>query len=41
MSKKTLKFDIFVVNEKEFHKSIQQVNLDLVNADQRVISNTF
>ena len=38
MSKKTLKFDSIRVNEKEFHKSKQPVNLYLVNIDQIVIS---
>ena len=36
MSEKTLKFDIIVVNKKEFHKSKQLINLDLVNVDQIV-----
>ena len=38
MSEKTLKFDNIVVNKKEFHKSKQPINLDLVNVDQIVIS---
>ena len=38
MSEKTLKFDNIVVNKKEFHKSKQPTNLDLVNVDQIVIS---
>ena len=41
MSEKTLKFDIIVVNKKEFHKSKQPIDLDLVNLDQIVISNKF
>ena len=38
MSEKTLKFDNIMVNKKEFHKSKPQINLDLVNVDQIVIS---
>ena len=38
MSEKTLKFDNIRVNKKEFHKSKQPINLDLVNIDQIVIS---
>ena len=41
MSKKTLKIDNIVVNKKEFHKSKQPINLDLVNIDQIVISDKF
>ena len=41
MSEKTLKFDNIRVNKKEFHKSKQQVNLDLINVDQIVISDKF
>ena len=33
MSEKTLKFDNIRVNKKEFHKSKQTINLDLVNVD--------
>ena len=33
MSEKTLTFDNIVVNKKEFHKSKQPINLDLVNVD--------
>ena len=40
-SEKTLKFDNIVVNKKEFHKSKQPINLDLVNAEQIVISDRF
>ena len=36
MSEKTLKFDIIKLNEKEFHKSKQPINLDVVNIDQIV-----
>ena len=38
MSENTLKFDNIVVIKKEFHKSKQPANLDLVNLDQIVIS---
>ena len=38
MSEKTLKFDNIRVDKKEFHKSKQLFNLDLVNVDQIVIS---
>ena len=41
MSEKTLKIDNIVVNKKEFHKSKQPINLDLVNIDQIVISDKF
>ena len=41
MSEKTLKFDNIRHNKKEFHKSKQPINLDLVNADQIVISDNF
>ena len=34
MSEKTLKFDYIEVNEKEFHKSKQPIDLNLVNVDQ-------
>ena len=37
MSEKTLKFDNIRVNKKEFHKSKQPIDLDLVNVDQIVI----
>ena len=37
MSEKTLKFDNIRVNKKEFHKSKQPINLDLVNIDQIVV----
>ena len=40
MSEKTLKFDIVRV-KKEFHKSKQAINLDLVNVDQIVVSGGF
>ena len=38
MSEKTLKFDNIRVNKKEFHKSKQPIDLNLVNVDQIVIS---
>ena len=41
MSEKTLKFDNIRVNKKEFHKSKQPIDLDLVNVDQVVVSDKF
>ena len=41
MSEKTLKFDNIRVNKKEFHKSKQSINLDLVDVDQIVVSDKF
>ena len=41
MSEKALKFDNTRVNKKEFHKSKQPIDLDLVNVDQIVISDKF
>ena len=41
MSEKTLKFDNIRVNKKEFHKSKQPIDLDLVNTDQIVVSDKF
>ena len=41
MTEKTLKSDNIKVNKKEFHKSIQPIDLDLVNVDQIVISDEF
>ena len=38
MSKKTLKFDNIRVNKKEFHKSKQPIDLNLINADEIVVS---
>ena len=35
------KFDNIRVNKKEFHKSKQPINLDLVNVDQIVVSDKF
>ena len=41
MSAKTLKFDNHRVNKKEFHKSKQAINLDLINVNQIVVSDKF
>ena len=41
MSETILKLDNIMVNKKEFHKSKQPINLDLVNLDQIVISDKF
>ena len=41
MSEKTLKFDNIRVNEKDFHKSKQPINLDFVNVNQIAISDQF
>ena len=41
MSEKTLKFDNIVANKKEFHKSKQPTDLDLINVDQIVASDKF
>ena len=41
MTEKTLKSDNIKVNKKEFHKSKQPIDLDLVNVDQIVISDEF
>ena len=41
MTEKTLKFDNIRVNKKEFHKSKQPINLDLVNIHQIVVSDKF
>ena len=41
MSEKTLKFNNIRVNKKEFHKSKQVIDLDLINADQIVVSDKF
>ena len=38
---KTLKFDNIRVNKKEFHKSKQPINLELLNVDQIVVSDKF
>ena len=41
MTEKTLKSDNIKVNKKEFHKSKQPIDLDLVNVDQIVTSDEF
>ena len=41
MSVKKLKCDNIKVNKKEFHKSKQPIDLDLINVDQIVISDNF
>ena len=41
MSEKTLKFDNIRVNKKEFHKSKQPIDLDLINVDQIVVPDKF
>ena len=41
MSEKTLKFDNIRVNKKEFHKSKQPIDLELVNIDQIVLPDKF
>ena len=41
MSGNTLKFNNIRVNKKEFHKSKQAIDLDLVNVDQIVVSDKF
>ena len=41
MGEKTLKFDNIEANKKEFHKSKQPIDLDLLNVDQIVISDKF
>ena len=41
MSENTLKFNNIRVNKKEFHKSKQPIDLDLVTVDQIVVSDKF
>ena len=41
MSAEKLKFDNVRVNKKEFHKSKQPIDLELVNVDQIVVSDKF
>ena len=41
MSEKTLRFENIRVNKKEFHKSKQPIDLDLINVDQIVVSDKF
>ena len=41
MSENTLKFNNVRVNKKEFHKSKQPIDLDLVIVNQAVVSDKF
>ena len=41
MSEKTLKFNNIKVSKKEFHKSKQAIELDLVDNDKIVVSDRF
>ena len=41
MSGETLKFDNVRVNKKEFHKSKQPIDLELVHVDQIVVFDKF
>ena len=41
MSEKTLKFDNIRVNKKEFHRSKQPTDLELINVDQIVVFDKF
>ena len=41
MSEKTLRFDNIRLNKKKFHKSKQPINLDIINVDEIVVSDTF
>ena len=41
MNEKTLKFNNVRVNKKEFHKSKQLTDLDLVTVNQIVVSDKF
>ena len=41
MSEKTLKFNNIRVNKKEFHKSKQPVDLDLVTVNKIVVSDKY
>ena len=41
MSEKTLKFDNIRVNKKQFRKSKQPIDLDLINVDKIVVSDKF
>ena len=41
MSEKTLKFNNIRVNKKEFHKSKQPIDLDLVTVNKIVVSDKF
>ena len=41
MSGKTLNFNNTEINKKEFHKSMQPINLNLVDISKTVISDKF
>ena len=41
MSERALKFDNISVNKKEFCKSKQPIDLNLINADQIVVTDKF
>ena len=41
MSEKTLKFNNIKINKKEFHKSKQAIDLDLITTDKIVVSDKF
>ena len=41
MSEKILKFNNIIVNKKEFHKSKQAIDLNLVVVDQIIVSDKF
>ena len=41
MNEKALSCDNIRLNKKEFHRSKQPINLDLVNVDQIAISDNF
>ena len=41
MSEKTLKLNNIKINEKEFHKSKQAIDLDSVTTDTTIVSDKF
>ena len=41
MGEKTLKFNNIKVNKKEFHKSKQAIDFDLIDTDKIVVSDKF
>ena len=41
MSERALKFDNISVNKKEFYNSKQPIDLNLINADQIVVTDKF
>ena len=41
MNEKTLQFNNFIFNKKEFHRSKEPIGLFLVNVDQIVVSDKF